>query len=268
MQTKTTFYDILEVSANAGQQAIRVSFERLKADFLADRLDGKGMDAAAYFQLIKEAYATLSDSTQREAYDQKIFGRQSAGAAAVAAQDEMPRSGIPSLVKWVLVLILIVWGGVYYKNARDAERAIQVEQARQETQRLAAQKAAEERLLEMERTRQQREDMRREEQEVAMRQQEFEQARREADRVSERLEHAREQNERAEERKQREAERLQQREDQRRQREAEEVRRRIEREKAMARQLEQDNYASPGRVAIISRPQNHLSGTGTRDSDR
>lgn len=259
MQTKTTLYDILEVSANASRDTIRLSFERLKALYLADQLDSKGMDAGAYFQLIKDAYTTLSDADRREAYDQKLFGRRAPPVGSVIVQESVIESGgIPSVFKWGLVLLLLVGGAWYYKTMRDAERAIQLEQARLAAEQKAAELAAAERLKEAEEARLRRESEREAANQEARRLREIEAARREADRVSQRLEYAKVQEQRAEQRaeenKKRELERQEMREEQRRQREAEEARRRIEREKALARQMELENRSTSGRVATISSP--------------
>lgn len=270
MQTKTTFYDLLEVSANASQEAIRVSFERLKASYLDDRLDSKGLEPGAHFQLIKDAYFTLSDATRREAYDQKIFGRRAASPVAVVQDEPLADGGgIPAVLKWGLVLLLLAGGVFYYKTTRDIERAIQLEQARLVAEQKAAELAAAERLKEVEEARSRRESERQAEREAMQRQRELEQAQREADKVSARLESARLDQKRAEERQKYEFERREQREESRRQREAEEARRRLEREKAIVRQMEQENRSTPARVSTISSPHSSVpSYKDTRNSER
>jgi len=66
-----TYYDVLDISPCAGQQAIRRAFrDRVKET----HPDAASVDGSDEFKLVHEAYETLSSSSERQRYDE--FGHQ------------------------------------------------------------------------------------------------------------------------------------------------------------------------------------------------
>jgi curved DNA-binding protein CbpA len=64
-----TLYDVLGVRADATGNEIRLAYRKAAMRWHPDRNVGHEAAARAVFQEIKEAYAILSDTTQRQVYD-------------------------------------------------------------------------------------------------------------------------------------------------------------------------------------------------------
>jgi curved DNA-binding protein CbpA len=130
-----TLYDFLELSSTASPEAIRVSYERLAAKFDPSRPENAGNSAAkVQYDVVKEAFQTLSDPDRRKQYDAKLI------RARTAVQTMEIIEPFWTLPKMVLVCAaLLVAGGFYYSEKKEQAR-----QARMETERhIAAAKAAE-----------------------------------------------------------------------------------------------------------------------------
>lgn len=68
MATKRDYYDVLGVSKSASKEDIKRAYRKLALEWHPDR--NKSPDAHTKFKEINEAYAILSDSKKKEAYDQ------------------------------------------------------------------------------------------------------------------------------------------------------------------------------------------------------
>ena len=64
---KKTYYQILEVDKKASQEAIKSAYRRLAMLYHPDK--NKLLEAEEMFKKIAEAYAVLSDPSQRKQYD-------------------------------------------------------------------------------------------------------------------------------------------------------------------------------------------------------
>lgn len=67
-----TYYQILEIPADADPLTIKKSFRRLAMQYHPDKNGGNTFSQAHYL-LIQEAYQTLSDPEQRKAYDTELW---------------------------------------------------------------------------------------------------------------------------------------------------------------------------------------------------
>lgn len=67
-----TYYQILEIPADADQLTIKKSFRRLAMQYHPDKNSGNSFSQAHYL-LIQEAYQTLMDPEQRKAYDTELW---------------------------------------------------------------------------------------------------------------------------------------------------------------------------------------------------
>jgi DnaJ-class molecular chaperone len=65
---KETFYDILEISENASSDDIKKAYRKLSLKFHPDK-NNNSSESQAKFQLIGEAYETLSDKDKKRQYD-------------------------------------------------------------------------------------------------------------------------------------------------------------------------------------------------------
>jgi DnaJ-class molecular chaperone len=78
-------YDLLEVKRDASSRQIRSAYRRLARTYHPDH--NAAPDAAARFKAVAEAYAVLSDSARRSAYD--LWGHRVAlGSASAIVSDE------------------------------------------------------------------------------------------------------------------------------------------------------------------------------------
>src|SRR5574344_1919255 len=68
---KRDYYEVLGVDKNADDQTIKKAFKRLAMKYHPDR--NHEADAEEKFKEINEAYAILSDSQKKQAYDQYGF---------------------------------------------------------------------------------------------------------------------------------------------------------------------------------------------------
>lgn len=142
---KKTLYDLLEVSPHASHDTIEISYRRL-AELLDPDIEANryNPDARTSFNLLKEAYVTLSNPARRQAYDNRL-------------QDSIRFERVEYVepfwnkTKLLAATLLIVVGGVLYsKHLSDQERTrVLREQAIAEQKRaeaMAQAKIAEERL--------------------------------------------------------------------------------------------------------------------------
>lgn len=84
MSEETDYYELLEVSRDAGGDEIKKSYRRLAMKYHPDRNPGD-KEAETKFKEINEAYEVLKDEQKRAAYDR--YGKQAfaGGMAATAA---------------------------------------------------------------------------------------------------------------------------------------------------------------------------------------
>lgn len=221
-------YDLLQVSQLASQDVIKAAYIKL-----SEAVTGHDDDADVRRKALDEAFLTLGNPESRQRYDARLASR----LQITEIQDDRKR-GHAGLVLSLLVIAATAFG--YFKYNEGQERA-RVERERLISERrsaeLAARRDAEEKAQEAERVRLEQ---------FAARQQQldFERNRRESD-VQYRSNLA------AEERNRREEERLRQDMDRKAQqaREAEQrdAQRRLDREKALLRQLEAENSRGPKR---------------------
>jgi DnaJ-class molecular chaperone len=80
----TDLYAILEVERSASARQIRSAYRRLARAYHPDR--NTEDDAADSFKRVAEAYAVLSDTSRRAAYDQ--WGHTSATETSVTYDDD------------------------------------------------------------------------------------------------------------------------------------------------------------------------------------
>lgn len=73
-----TYYDILGVSRDATLEEITTAKNALAKVYHPDANVHKNIDTTAFMQEILEAYRVLADPEQRKAYDQEIFGSETA----------------------------------------------------------------------------------------------------------------------------------------------------------------------------------------------
>lgn len=81
MEPKRDFYEVLGLSRNADERAIRDAFRQLALKYHPDR--NKSPGAEERFKEIAEAYAVLSDPKKRAEYDARGFG----GVSGYSAED-------------------------------------------------------------------------------------------------------------------------------------------------------------------------------------
>src|SRR3546814_837106 len=68
MSSETDYYELLEVSRNADDGAIKAAYRKLAMKYHPDRNPGCG-DSEARFKAISQAYDCLKDPQKRAAYD-------------------------------------------------------------------------------------------------------------------------------------------------------------------------------------------------------
>ena len=230
-----TLYDLLEVSATASPESIAASHQRLRAHFLAQQAAGDE-DATNRLIALREAFATLSDTVRRQAYDDRLAAR----AAGEPMAEEPPRSFAKILIG-VALIGACGFGYAKYQANQEQKMALEKEKA-----------AAAVRLAEIEA---QRERERAERELREARQAEYQRSREEARERAERerdLAYGRQISrdiQRGEAMALREKQREEQREAQQRQREEQqrhyEAERRLAQEKAALRRMEAENARYP-----------------------
>jgi len=87
----TTLYDTLGVQNSATADEIKRAYRKAAMRWHPDRNAGREDAARAAFQEIKEAYAILSDPTQREVYD-AVFAEQMRGWESERRKAEQERA--------------------------------------------------------------------------------------------------------------------------------------------------------------------------------
>lgn len=220
----STLYDILQVSPEASQEIIRTTYQKL-----IDAIQDSHPDAEMQRKALNEAFFTLSSPERRERYDQRLNG-----TSLIHAGEETGRP----LLKYVLLAIVAsvaIFGYTRYNHTQQMAR-IEQEKIRIERERIAAEQKQSE--LAAQREREQR--MAEQQQANAERQQQlaFERTRREADSTMRSNAATEDRNRRDAERAQQAVERQQQ---QAQQNELRAAQQRLERDKALARQLEYEN---------------------------
>lgn len=130
-----SLYDVLEVSASASPEMIRVAYQRLSEKFDPDHPENAGKPAARMQQdAVKEAFLTLGNPEKRKLYDAKLVrGR----AVLENVQVVEPFWTIPRML--VAGVVLVVAAGFYHSHQKEQARLARVEAERQ----IAAAKAKE-----------------------------------------------------------------------------------------------------------------------------
>ncbi|MDP5240748.1 DnaJ domain-containing protein [Uliginosibacterium sp. 31-16] len=246
-----TLYDLLELSPQASEDAIKAAYERLKNNYLDGKLKSGQLDPDTQFNLIKDAYLTLSKPALREKYDARLNPPSVNEPVIVYAEAESShflRYGW----KWALVIILAFGTGLYFRaqHKMETERLRLIAEAQKLQQEEAERiKAAQEAQEERQRIREAENRERQEKAEAARMSANLSY---ESERINRDLATASRQAQREDDRLRQQNEyRARQEESQRRQ-EAAEAQRRIERERAMARQLEYENRSGSTRAGGIS----------------
>ncbi len=217
-----TLYDLLQVSPEASQEVIKAAYAKLH-----EAVIGQDSDAENRRKALEEAFLTLGNPGLRQRYDARLAAK--VRITEIESNPDRSRTGL-------IVSALIIAAGIfgYVKYSENQERA-KLERERLATEQrvaeLAARKEAVQKSLEVERLRMEQ---------VAARQEQvdFERTRREADANMRSNLAAEERYRREEERRQQDTERKAQQTKDSEQREAQ---RRLEREKALLRQLEAEN---------------------------
>jgi curved DNA-binding protein CbpA len=235
---KKTLYDLLELSPQASEEAIRAAYERLATRYdPASPANRDNPDAAIHYQLIKDAFLTLANPTLRAGYDTSMQARRRVEPApGYALSQGGERFWTPAKL-FVLLVAVAAGGAYYYKGQHDAA----VELARLQAEARRAE-------LDAERLRSEQAEASRSAQLDSQQRADFERFKREAEANSRRLQAA------EDSQRQRDAygNRQQDREaDAQRRRDEMEARRRAEREIAEARRLDYERSAP--RAVSISR---------------
>lgn len=130
-----SLYDILEVSPNASQEAIRAAYERLSAKYDPYTQSGTfNADIKIQHDAVKEAFFTLGAPGKRAKYDQGLLSKLTIPPPA------QPPSSTWSTATFAIVILALcgsVW--IYYQH-KQTEIAITAERAAAEAK---AQEAAE-----------------------------------------------------------------------------------------------------------------------------
>lgn len=248
MAQEKTLYDLLEVSSSASLETIEMAFERLSEKYRAGSLNAGNLDPETHFNLIKDAWQTLSNPERRQRYDARL----NPPAAVLISQSADFPAGSGNGLKWAVVLLLGIGLGSYLyfshqvelEKQRVAAQALQLEQQRLE-QAAQAREASEERIRQRELA---REEAQAEAQRKAQERQ-FEYDARNAGRQAERNLAAQEsQQQRAEREAARARQRAEYEQENLLRREAQDARSRLAREQAYLRELERENRRGPAVV--------------------
>ncbi len=115
---KKNLYDLLEVSPHASQESISISYHRLAQIMDPDLKENHSKpDAYVSFNLLKEAYVTLSNPERRRAYDLKLQ-EQTRSEQILYVEPFWDRSKILAAT-----LLLVASGFVYFKYTAAQEQA-------------------------------------------------------------------------------------------------------------------------------------------------
>ncbi|MCC6532348.1 MAG: DnaJ domain-containing protein [Burkholderiales bacterium] len=119
-----SLYDILELSAAAGPDAIRASYERLSAKLDPDAPHNAGNpQVRMQYEAVKEAFLTLADPARRARYDAASTVRPT----AYDSTDVSP--GFWTLPKVALLVLALLAGGGWYAQHKNAEAKLAAERA-------------------------------------------------------------------------------------------------------------------------------------------
>lgn len=104
---KTSYYDVLQVSAHAEPDVISAAYARLKASAEAKLAEGDS-DARNRLLFLEEAFEVLSSPERRKAYDQKMSLGQGAAQFRFAEVEEPAKRGGFS---WIFLLVALACAG-------------------------------------------------------------------------------------------------------------------------------------------------------------
>lgn len=163
-----TLYDILDVSLNASPESIRAAYERLSAKFSESSANP---DTRMQATAINEAFLTLGNPAKRAQYDKTLAARRQPVIYSVEAVE--PFWTLPKLL--ILLAVIIVFGGAYYKHGKDqarleAEKAIAVAKAKEAEEKAKSEAAQQQFELAAQRERALEEERQRRERDAAFRQ--------------------------------------------------------------------------------------------------
>lgn len=218
----TTLYDVLQVSSEASREVIKAAYERLSSS-----ITGNDPDSENRRKALNEAFITLGNAEKRQRYDQRLTRRME----ELITEDASRQSRTKYLLIGGILLACILGYTRYAQNQETARLERERVAAELRKAELQAQHEAEQRRAETER-------LRAEKQAEQQQRYAFERDRRESD-YNARLNAIAEERARREEESRRRAEERQAQVAQ--QNEQREALRRLEREKALARQMENEN---------------------------
>ena len=124
-------YEILEVSPNASPEVIKAAYRSLMQRYHPDRNPDNAV-SAAHASLVVQAYAVLSDPSNRSAYDTNLNDQLTANLTSLgnkprATARQPTRAGKDShsyWLIWLLSAVIILSGGIFLslpKNQLSAE---------------------------------------------------------------------------------------------------------------------------------------------------
>ena len=133
-----TLYDILEVSETASTEIIRAAYERMEKVWGPDGARGTDAGAAVRYAAVREAFLTLATPAKREAYDRRLFAQRQGPV-------EQPFWSGPKKVLLTVLVVVSVGGYAHYHRKHEqakleAEKAIALEKAKEETARAEAER--------------------------------------------------------------------------------------------------------------------------------
>jgi colicin import membrane protein len=171
-----TLYDILEVSLSASMESIRAAYERLSAKFSESSANP---DVKLQAHAITEAFLTLGNPAKRAQYDKAMAVRSQSVIYSVEVVE--PFWTLPKFI--ILLAVIVVFGGVYYKYNKDtkaearlqAERVIAAAKAKEAEETAKAEEAQEQFELAKQRDQTLQQERQRREQDAASRRFDFEQ---------------------------------------------------------------------------------------------
>jgi curved DNA-binding protein CbpA len=140
---KKTLYDLLGVRRDASRSEIEKAYDQLRSAYGGVSGAAAAARDGCSVHLIEEAFATLSNPAKREVYDaslRRAAQRELDARLASAMEVETgPWSGSRVKVVAALALVVLVFGGWYWKSSHDArvELERQAELRRLEAERLA-----------------------------------------------------------------------------------------------------------------------------------
>jgi hypothetical protein len=133
-------YEVLGVPENATEPWIRRAYQTAQERIAADAGLSDADRAAAVGEL-ESAFRTLTSSSARDAYDDKLRrAREAQGNGAGGLMDRLK-----SPTTWIAIgLVIVIGGGWYWQHAREQA------QLRAEQERVASEQAEQRRMVEVE----------------------------------------------------------------------------------------------------------------------